>query len=112
MTDWKHIQEWKRRHVDTMAKINWNKVPIHQNSTEDTWDATFHVCKAARKNGYLFACEVKMRNGRRADVIIPEANMVVEIYDTESQESLDAKQEDYGYLMVRVDAHDWAIDLF
>lgn len=104
MTDHKHVRGWCKANVNEMQKLNWNKVALPSNCTVATWDTTYAVCKAALSRGFTFACEVKMINGRRADVIIPEMNLVVEIFDSEKQASINSKAVDYGPLMVAVPA--------
>lgn len=115
MVDWQFIRDFTRKHVNKDYKLRWGYIKLpnpHESQwTNNTIDATTQICAALNKAGILFATEVKMSNGRRADILAPELyeSQVIEIHDSEGQDSLDDKQKDYdeiGVTMARVSASD------
>lgn len=111
MTDWLTVNKFKRDFMDEMAVIRWNTVQFREGWTDDTMRTTMELACWCWKNGLMFATEVKMVNGRRADMVIPELNApVIEIMDSEDYRSVEKKTAAYrklGLDMVAVYANDW-----
>lgn len=87
-----------REHVDIMARINWNKVGFRDGWTKKTARTTLDICFWLWLNGYRFGTEVKMKNGLRADILVPElyGSQVIEVMDSETPEMLDVKRKKYS----------------
>lgn len=103
--------DFKRWHVDPMATIRWNTVQFRQGFTKATMRTTVVIALWCWHNGIEFATEVKMRNGLRADIIIPSlvGSQAIEIMDSETNESLKQKQSLYqadGIECIGVPAND------
>lgn len=94
----KYLADFARKHLEPMQRIEWNRPPkLNHSWSTPTVDTTLSICGWAAKNKLYFACETKMKNGRRADIIIPELfeAQIIEIYDSETTQSLESKQYDY-----------------
>lgn len=108
VNDGKACGDFKRLYADPMKKILWNTVQFNPGWTPETMVVTTKVAQLCWSKSLDFAVEVKMTNKRRADLVIPAHNIVVEIQDSESDESIARKRADYeldGLTMVVVPAN-------
>ena len=80
-----------------MAVVRWNTVQFRKGFTKKTMRTTVVLALWAWSEGIDFAVEAKMRNGLRADLVFPGllGSQVVEIMDSETNESLKSKQATY-----------------
>lgn len=109
MVDFKFIRDFQRTYFLPMTgrsyKPNEIKLPVLRKDgtykttwTQATVNTTLAICGEAYKRGYVFYTEVYFFRGkRRADIVIPEYfdAQVIEIFDSESKESIDSKRKDY-----------------
>ena len=89
--------DFKRWHLDPMTTIRWNTVQFREGFSKATMRTTVIIAMWCWMNGFDFATEAVMRNRLRADIIIPGllGSQVIEIMDTETNESLKQKQALY-----------------
>lgn len=111
MTDQKVLNSFKRSFVDPMSRLQWNVVSFRKGWTGDTMRATVEICLWAWENDLDFACEVRMLNGLRPDIIIPGlVAPVIEIRDSEDYKNVQRKTMAYRHVgldLVCVDARDF-----
>lgn len=55
----------------------------------------FEVCWLLNAKGYKFYTEAYFKNGGRADIFILNPQVAIEIMESESQESIEAKKTNY-----------------
>lgn len=110
------INSFKKKHFLNQKlagrRIDANRIILNPEWTEATKEATTNVCLFFSHRKMEFYTEVPMVGfRRRADVVIPEINLVIEIQDSESEESIQEKKSYYhnrGIEFRRVKAHDSA----
>lgn len=91
------LASWVRENCDSMRPIRWNCIKLSENFTEATARATVEICLLAWKDKKRFACEVYMKNGCRADIVVPEWTYpVIEIRDSETDHSIESKTAKYN----------------
>lgn len=99
MTDHKALRAFTKLHLDRSVRIDWDWIKIRPGWTQATKKTTIRICEYLTDKELTFACEAKMKhNNRRADIIVPEFNeaQIIEIHDSESEESIKEKTKDYG----------------
>jgi len=70
-----------------------NKVPININESREHLFKKVEICYQLRELGFDFICEANFKSYGRADIFIPEADVVIEILHTE--EVLEANKINY-----------------
>lgn len=100
MPDTKTINDFLRKHIDPMSRayVHPYRPATLPGFTKATRRTTAEICLWLVDNGLWFACEVRIiGRTRRADILCPELceSQVIEIYDSESMESIAAKNLDY-----------------
>lgn len=102
--DHQYLNDFKRDKVDPRRGADYNTAKIPKGWTQETVRTTFEIVMWAHTLGYWWALEVYMKNGRRADVIIPElyGSQAIEVVDSESEESIEAKRQDYADIGVEM----------
>lgn len=90
------LNRFVKENLDPMRKIAWNSVKFSSNFTPETMKTTVAVALWAWQHDYQFATEAYMKNGCRADVLIPDFQFpIIEIVDSETEESLSNKRRKY-----------------
>lgn len=87
-----------RDHVNPMARTDWNHIRLRDGWSVPTARTTTLLALWCWENGYKFATEVKMKNGLRADLVVPElyGSQIIEVVDTETEDSLARKRKKYS----------------
>lgn len=89
VTAW--VKENARDHT-----VNWGRINVGSGFTYDTARTTVDICMLAKKQGYKFATEVWMKNGCRADIVVPEwPYSVIEVVCSERAISIERKRRVY-----------------
>lgn len=113
MVDEAFISKFLKNYLtdDIKARIKPYKADLGAGiGTKETRRTTAEICLWLTENGYWWATEVPiLGKDRRADILCPEfyEAQVIEIYHSESQESINNKHSDYkkkGLVMKAVPA--------
>ena len=95
-TDWRYINE-----MSNLVRTS-NRMGAHRNcvrlsaaNTIEHERKKFEICYWLQKNGHLFITEAIFTNGFRADILILDTGVALEILHTETDEQFKKKLEKY-----------------
>ena len=72
-----------------------NQLPVNLNESKAHFLKKYDICRRLRFEGKNFYAEAIFKNKKRADIFVLEECTAYEIAESETEESLIKKQEDY-----------------
>jgi len=94
-----------------LPKRNWIFIDRHEKPKHRY--LKFLVCNALLDVGIRYYTECYLSNGKRGDIVCPEANWVFEIKVSESDESIEQKRKTYlGFKIYVIEKAEDLIDIF
>ena len=98
-TDEEYKLRMARNDVARLLDYNYrgkrNRIYLGDNEGEAHSDKKFEICKWLIKHKKEFYTEAIFKNGMRADILVLDSCVAVEIVDTEKPESIEFKKQKY-----------------
>lgn len=98
------IQRNKVRQKIRISNRRANVLCWSINETDAHIRMKLEICKWLKKNGKQFYTEAIFENGLRADIVNADDEIIYEVMDSESLDSIDKKKEEYPFEIRTVEA--------
>jgi len=95
----------KIRQLIRISNRHKNVLRWSSNETNEHIQRKLDICKYFKKNNIEFMTEAVFHNGLRCDILVCDEERIVEILNTESEESILRKKKVYPLPVVFIDAN-------
>ncbi len=99
----------RRNKIKNLIRISnrhRNVLKWSSKETDEHIDMKLAICKYLKENGLEYYCEAIFEKSRlRADIVVADRELIIEVVDSETEESKERKRTSYPLPVIFVDAN-------